>query len=305
MRPYTPSNEVPNSGFTWLTVTALVGGVAIGGVASFAGQFFYLIILFPVLMGAGGGFLQSYAVNQGKVRNPLIAGTFAILMGVIVCGTMHGGDYLSWKEKDKQSSNFTEEEIDNLLLSETGSKGFLGYQKFLAQQGVGITRGSSKVELKNEWAWGYWAIELAIISGITAFMAFAAAKEPFCENSDEWYLPKEPVGSIPKEESENFLGLIKNENFVKAGALIDPQNLSPIPNMVVHLQRSPGDRMNDYILSASKTSLDNKGNVSAKEVIQGMISPSQHAQLEQAVKANLQQNEAISDPESGTSNSLS
>jgi hypothetical protein len=136
-------------------------------------------------------------------------------------------------------------------------------------------------------------------------MAFAAAKEPFCENSDEWYLPKEPVGSIPKEESENFLGLIKNENFVKAGALIDPQNLSPIPNMVVHLQRSPGDRMNDYVLSASKTSLDNKGNVSAKEVIQGMISPSQHAQLEQAVKVNLQQNEAISDPESGTNNSLS
>lgn len=304
MKPYKPSNKVPSAGFTRLTVTALIGGLAIGGAASFIGQFFYLIVLFPILMGTGGGFLQSYAVNRGKVRNPLIAGTFAILMGAIICGTMHGGTYLTGKEKFKQASNFTEEELDNLLQDQTGSKGFLGYQKFLAQQGVGISYRSSKFELKNEWAWGYWAIELAIISGITAVMAFAAAKEPFCENSDEWYLPMESVGSVPNEESENFLNLIKNENFVKAGALIDPQKQSPVPNLVVQLQRSPGDRLNDLVLTASKTSLDNKGNVSSVEVIKGMISPSQYAQLEQAVKANLQQSTDVSDTGSGTSNSL-
>ncbi len=305
MKPYKPSNKVPSAGFTWLTVTALIGGLAIGGVTALVSRLFYLIVLFPLLMGAGGGFLQAYAVNRGKVRNPMIAGAFAILTGFVIYGTLNIGYYVAFRQEVakelKQSTGESDDTkinkiIDeNVLQIETGSTGFLGFLKFSAQQGVGITRGSSKLELKNEWAWGYWAIELAVISGITAFMAFAAAKEPFCENSDEWYLPMESVGSVPNEESENFLSLIKNENFVKAGALVDPQKQSPVPNLVVHLQRSPGDRLNDLVLTASKTSLDNKGNVRSTEVIKGMISPSQYAQFEQAVNANLQQSSDASD----------
>lgn len=305
MKPYKPSNKVPSAGFTWLTVTALIGGLAIGGATFAVSRLIYLIVLFPILMGTGGGFLQAYAVNRGKVRNPAIAGAFAILTGLVIYGTLNVGYYLAFRQdvstELKQNSGQSDDALinkiidENVLQLETGSTGFLGFLKFRAQQGVGITRGSSKLELKNEWAWGYWAIELAVISGITAVMAFAAAKEPFCENSDEWYLPMESVGSVPKEESENFLNLIKNENFVKAGALVDPQKQSPVPNLVVHLQRSPGDRLNDLVLTASKTSLDNKGNVSSKEAIKGMISPSQYAQFEQAVNANLQQSSDASD----------
>ncbi|NKB17767.1 MAG: hypothetical protein HC770_06250 [Pseudanabaena sp. CRU_2_10] len=314
MKPYKPSNKVTNAGFTWLTVTALIGGLAIGGVTALVSRLFYLIVLFPLLMGAGGGFLQAYAVNRGKVRNPMIAGAFAILTGFVIYGTLSIGYYVAFRQEVakelKQSTGESDDTKINKIIDEnvlqikTGSTGFLGFLKFSAQQGVGITRGSSKIELKNEWAWGYWAIELAVISGITAFMAFAAAKEPFCENSDEWYLPMESVGSVPNEESENFLSLIKNENFVKAGALVDPQKQSPVPNLLVHLQRSPGDRLNDLVLIASRTSLDNKGNVSSKEVIKGMISPSQYAQFEQAVNANLQQSLDVSETVSEVNDNL-
>jgi hypothetical protein len=314
MKPYKPSNKVPSAGFTWLTVTALIGGVAIGGATALVSRLFYLIVLFPILMGTGGGFLQAYAVNRGKVRNPMIAGAFAILTGLVIYGSLNASYYLAFRQEAtaelKKSTGQSDDALidkildENLLQQETGSTGFLGFLKYSAKQGVGITRGSSKIELKNEWAWGYWAIELAAICGITAFMAFAAAKEPFCENSDEWYLPMESVGSVPNEESENFLSLIKNENFVKAGALIDPQKQSPAPNLVVHLQRSPGDRLNDLVLTATRTSLDNKGNVSSSEVIKGMISPSQYAQLEQAVNANLQQSTDVPEIGSEASNSL-
>ncbi|NJM27995.1 MAG: hypothetical protein HC856_06730 [Pseudanabaena sp. RU_4_16] len=315
MKPYKPSNKVTNAGFTWLTVTALIGGLAIGGVTALVSRLFYLIVLFPLLMGAGGGFLQAYAVNRGKVRNPMIAGAFAILTGFVhLLGTLSIGYYVAFRQEVakelKQSTGESDDTKINKIIDEnvlqikTGSTGFLGFLKFSAQQGVGITRGSSKIELKNEWAWGYWAIELAVISGITAFMAFAAAKEPFCENSDEWYLPMESVGSVPNEKSENFLSLIKNENFVKAGALVDPQKQSPVPNLLVHLQRSPGDRLNDLVLIASRTSLDNKGNVSSKEVIKGMISPSQYAQFEQAVNANLQQSLDVSETVSEVNDNL-
>jgi hypothetical protein len=314
MRPYKPSNKVPNAGFTWLTVTALVGGLAIGGATFAVSRLFYLIVLFPLLMGAGGGFLQAYAVNRGKVRNPAIAGAFAILTGLVIYGTLNVGYYVAFrqevaKELKKNLGQSDEAQINqiidqNVLQQETGSTGFLGFLKLSAREGVGITRGSSKLELKNEWAWGYWAIELAAICGITAFMAFAAAKEPFCENSDEWYLPMESVGTVPNEESENFLNLIKNENFVKAGALIDPQKQSPVPNLVVHVQRSPGDRLNDIVLTGSKASLDNKGNVSSKEAIKGMISPSQYAQLEQAFKANVQQSADVAETGSEATDSL-
>lgn len=31
MKLYQPSNKVPSSGYTWLALTALIGGLAIGG----------------------------------------------------------------------------------------------------------------------------------------------------------------------------------------------------------------------------------------------------------------------------------
>jgi hypothetical protein len=306
MKLYKPSNKVPSSGYTLLALTALIGGLAIGGATFAVSRLIYLILLFPALMGAAGGFLQAYAVNRGKVRNPLVASFFAILTGLTIYGTLNAGYYLAFRhdiseELKKNLGQNDPAQVDrildeNLLEKETGSKGFLGFLKYSAQQGVGITRGSSKFELKNEWAWGYWAIELAIIEGIIAFMAFAAAKQPFCEESNEWYLPKELIGSVSQNESENFLTLVRNDNFVKAGALIDPQNQQhPIPNLLVHLQRSPGANTNDLVLTASKTSLDNKGNVSLKAAIQGLISPAQRAQIEQGVSQNTPQSSDISD----------
>ncbi|WP_019501236.1 hypothetical protein [Pseudanabaena sp. PCC 6802] len=301
MKFYKPSNKVPSSGYTWLALTALIGGLAIGGATFAVARLIYLWFLFPIAMGFGGGFLQAYAVKQGKVRSPLGATGFAVLMGLVIYGTLNAGYYLAFRQEvaEEQRKNPGQSDpnqidsfIDRELEQTTGSNGFWGYMKLRASVGESLKIGrssSSKLELKNEWAWGYWAIELAAISGIIAVMAFAAAKEPFCEESNEWYLPKTLIGSVPQSESENFLTLIKNDNFVKAGALIDPQNQFPIPNLAIHVQRSPGSNINDLILEASRTSLDNKGNVSFKLAIQGMISPAQYAQLEQALNQNLPQ----------------
>jgi hypothetical protein len=299
MKLYQPSNKVPSSGYTWLALTALIGGLAIGGGTFAVSRLIYLVVVFPIAMGFGGGFLQAYAVKQGKVRNPLVATGFALLTGLVIYGTLNLGNYLAArrdtaeeiKKSLPQSDPATIDRIidDNIL----NGQGFWGFMKVRAQEGVSIGRvarsSGSNLVLKNEWAWGYWAIELAAIAGIAAFMAFAAANEPFCEESNEWYLPKTLVGSVPQGESENFLTLVKNDNFVKAGALIDPQNQSPIPNLVVHVYRSSGASINDLILEASRTSLDNKGNVSFKVAVQGTISPAQYAQLEQALNQNLPQ----------------
>jgi hypothetical protein len=299
MKLYQPSNKVPGSGYTWLVLTALIGGLAIGGATFAVSRLIYLIVLFPLAMGFGGGFLQAYAVKMGRVRNPAIATGFGLLTGLAIYGTLNFGNYLAARQETaeeikkslSQSDLATIDRIidDNIL----NGQGFWGFMKIRAQEGVSIGRVSSssgsKVKLQNEWAWGYWVIELAAISGIAAFMAFAAANEPFCEESNEWYLPKTLIGSVSLSESGNFLTLIQNDNFVKAGALIDPQNQSPVPNLAIHLQRSPGSNINDLMLEASRTSLDNKGNVSFKVAIQGMISPSQYAQLEQALNQNLPQ----------------
>lgn len=303
MKLYKPSNKVPSSGYTWLALTALIGGLAIGGATFAVSRLIYLVVLFPIAMGFSGGFLQAYAVKQGKVRNPVIAASFALLTGLVIYGTLNAGYYLAFRreaaEEIKKSLGASDTAQVDRIIDENilENQGFWGFMKVYAQEGVGIGKAtsSSKLKLQNEWAWGYWAIELAAISGIAAFMAFAAAKEPFCEESNEWYLPKTPIGSVPLSESENFLTLLRNDNFVKAGALIDPQNQSPIPNLAVHVQRSPGSNINDLMLVASRTSLDNKGNVSSKEALQGMISPSQYAQLDQALNQNLPQTSNSSD----------
>jgi hypothetical protein len=299
MKLYQPSNKVPGSGYTWLVLTALIGGLAIGGATFAVSRLIYLIVLFPLAMGFGGGFLQAYAVKMGRVRNPAIATGFGLLTGLAIYGTLNFSNYLAARgqaaeEIKKSLATSDAAQIDRIIDENIlENQGFWGFMKISAQEGVSIGRAArssgSSLVLKNEWAWGYWAIELVAIAGIAAFMAFAVANDPFCEESNEWYLPQTLIGSVPQAESENFLTLIKNDNFVKAGALIDPQNQSPIPNLAVHLRRSPGSNMNDLILEASRTSLDKKGNVSSKVAIQGMISPSQYAQLEQALNQNLPQ----------------
>jgi hypothetical protein len=298
MKSYQPSNKVPGAGFTWMLLSSIIGGGVIGGLAHVISLLIYLIVLFPLGMGLTGGLVMANAIRQGKVRNPAIAALFGSLTGLVVYSSMHGGGYLQFrqeaaeaitKELGQTDSKQTDQLIDAYLQERTGDTGFPGYIKFAAQEGVSIGRvGSGGSNLGETGTWIYWLIEFLAIDGIIVALAYGAAKSPFCESCNEWYGDKQRIGSVNAQTSSNFRDLLKNDQFSRAGALIDPIAGTYAPNLEVYLQRCPtASPITDLVLTINSTSLDNKGNLSEKELLQGTVSASQYNKLQEAMTATL------------------
>jgi hypothetical protein len=297
MKPYQPSNKVTSTGLKWLLLSSVMGGVAIGGLTHLISLLVYLILVFPWGMGFAGSTVMVAAIRQGKVRNPAIATLFGILTGLLIYGSLHGAGYWQFKQSaseqitkelegvsDNQSNNI----IDTFLQEKTGSKSFLGYLKYKAQQGVSIGRlESTGTNLGETGTWIYWLIELAIIDITIAAIAYSTAKSPFCENGDQWYKDPEHIGIVNPQYSENFLNLLQNDRFGEAGKLLDPlQGIHPA-NLEVYLQRCPCCKFSDPILSVSSISKDTNGDLKLKQVAQGVLSLNQYNKFHEAVTQNL------------------
>ena len=298
MKPYQASNKVTSTGLKWLLLSSVIGGLAIGGLTHLISLLVYLIVLFPLAMGFAGGTVMIAAIRQGKVRNPAIATLFGVITGLVLYGSLHGAGYWQFKQSaseqitkelegvsDNQSNNI----IDTFLQEKTGSKGFLGYLKHNAQQGVSIgpLDATETTNLGETGTWIYWLIELAIIDITIAAIAYSTAKDPFCENGDQWYKHQEHIGIVNPQCSENFLNLLQNDRFGEAGKLLDPlQGIHPA-NLEVYLQRCPCCKFSDPILTVSSISKDSNGNLKLKQVAQGVLSLSQYNKFHEAVSQNL------------------
>lgn len=308
MKPYQPSNKIPSAGFTWLLLSSVLGGLTIGGLTFAVSRLVYLIFLFPLGMGFLGGALNSIAIREGKVRNPLIAACFAALTGLTIYGTVHGGEYLMFKQAASeevtkelgQTDNVqTEPVIDAFLKEKTGATGFYGYMKYSAQQGVSVGKlGSDGIQLNETFTWLYWLTEFAVIEGMIVLIAYSAAKDPFCESCNRWYADKERLGNVHPRSSEGFLNWVKNENFTQSGKLIEPLAQVNASSLEVHVQHCPCCKTSDYVLTVSRADFNSKGNLELKQVFQGMLSAYQQSQLQNALNENFSQEQIYN---SGTS----
>lgn len=284
MIPYQPSQVVPARGAVLLLLTAIVGGAVIGALGSLLANLFFLILLFPLLMGLMGGVLIAIAVRYGKIRNPLAALVAGLVIGVVIYGSMWAVDYLQFRNSAKSESvarspaaNPAEVEasIDKDLISKTGQPGFLGFMLFKAQAGVLIGRlgnGSISLNLGPVFSWIYWAIELLIILWVAALTGRGPAREPFCEACERWYRLPALLGTLGASRTKEVLGLIESNQFQKLGEEL--QSNPALPNVGVFLATCGDDCANgDAYLAARQQSRNSKGTVVLKDLSKGLISP--------------------------------
>jgi hypothetical protein len=289
IQPYKPSNKVTSSGFTWLLSAAIVSGVAIGSVAQIIALVFYLVLLFPALMGLGGGGVMAFAVRQGKIRNPTIAALFGALAGFILYGAMNGVGYWQFKQQTAQEiqqelGQLNAADIDSVrnayIKTKTGSTGFVGYLKSSAKDGVSIGKvGHKGINLGETGTWIYWLIELAIIDIMIAVIAYKAAKSVFCESCEQWYGDSTTIGGVKPAATEAFLTSIQNEHFQPAGKLLETIAPVPIPNLTVAVQCCPTCKISPVNLTVNAVSINSEGKPELKTMAQGLISLSQYSQF--------------------------
>jgi hypothetical protein len=181
--PYQPDGNAPFLG-TLLTFAGLIGaGALVGALTGFVHQWFYLVFLFPVVMGLAVGAAGMGLVKAFKLRNSLLAGLAAVLGGVTTQTAMHYVDYQRFLGQVEEKLPGTRAEL--------AAKGF-GLPQFIdfrAREGVTIGRlghGDKGINLGYYGSYVYWGLEVLLIAGIALVMLRAAAAAPFCAACSGW-----------------------------------------------------------------------------------------------------------------------
>src|SRR5687767_1597259 len=87
-RPYAPDGGATLAGAMSLIFGVVVAGAAMGYVVYLVSKAFYLIFIFPILIGVGLGWIAARVTKSGRVRNPLIGGLAGLLAAVVAMTTV-------------------------------------------------------------------------------------------------------------------------------------------------------------------------------------------------------------------------
>ncbi len=289
MRNYQPSNIAPSQGVAILAASSLVSGVTIGGATAFIGKFIYFIVLFPMAMGFATGSVLGFAVKKGKIRSPITALGLGLLCGLVTYGSLKYGQYINFqqevvtvmeREYNVTDKNLAKEQIDTILQDKTGSSGFVGFLKISAQEGITISgRGSSKITIKDNFAYFLWLIELGIVGFLAASMPFKSANEPFNEEGNDWYGEKKLVGSATEASRTEIIRLLNIDDIAGAAALLSSETDLPTPRIDVYSQSCAGVPFSDSVITVSSVSTNAKKQLERKDILTGLVSESQRSQL--------------------------
>jgi hypothetical protein len=224
--PYRPDGGFSQLGSLLAIGLSLVGGLVLGYAAWFVSQWFFLVLIFPFLIGLALGGLGRLGVRLGKVRSPFMAGLAGFCGGCVAMIAMQYFEYLQFQkdmekihpglramaadpnlgkmlmlQPDKEDKNAPDPEKAVAWLQDAVKvNDFLGYIDFSARQGVQLTstRGGGKdrgINLGYHGSYIYWGIELLIVAGVAFAMTRGAAAEPFCTACNNWKQER-PVGTL-------------------------------------------------------------------------------------------------------------
>ena len=103
-RRYTADGEGTVSSVVATLLMGMISGAFFGILASVAGYYgFYLVIIVPLLIGAGIGGVMSQGVQITKNRDPWVTAATALSASLVAITTIHVCDYFSFLNEREQT----------------------------------------------------------------------------------------------------------------------------------------------------------------------------------------------------------
>ena len=296
-KPAASRSLIPLGGWLLLILFGLVGGLLAGALVFGVSRFIYLIILFPIVMGAAAGYLIAKAVRAGKVRHAGMAALAAVVTGFIIYGAFWAGEYLAFRSdvrgvimeemgagSGEADSVAADQFVDLVLEAEVGRGGVPGFVLLSAREGMEIGRfgRGQMLNIGQTLTWIYWLVEIGLIALIAAGVAMDEAGKPFCTAHDRWYEPNELVGGVEPEQADTAMHLLQTGQYVELGEMMDPE--APAPGLAFYAASCRDCLTSEPVLTVTALSVDSRQRVKSKDLAKQAVSPQAHAALWQAVR---------------------
>jgi hypothetical protein len=268
--------------FLVVMLFAILGGILFGILVRFISNYFWLIVLFPIIVGFVAGIIYAQGIRIFRVRSAIAAALAGMLMGLLIYLTSY---YLQYREFMELLREFIASYDDPLLLEhdlfhlgapEGEELTFWHYMNLEAAEGFSIGRGGRRgIQVSGIFVWLYWIFEVGLTGLIIGGSGVEMCKRPFCEKCQDWYQSAKLLGSVAPEQMPAFGQAIEQGNYEQAGALIQPDYKGPL-RLDVYMARCKNSA-HDLVLRVDQveTTRDkaNKEKTEKKEVWRRDIAP--------------------------------
>jgi hypothetical protein len=226
---------------------SMLAAVALGWLVSFVEQWIYLILIFPLLIGAIVGVVGILAIKLGKVRSPALGGLAGFLAGCVAMLSMHYFDYLSFRAQvaedippperifvealgpaDLARLPPNEREVRKEQQRALRVQSFPTYMDYEATNGVTIQRvghgGAANdrgMNLGYVGSFIYWGVEVLIVAVVAFVLMMGAAAMPFCRECQAWKQERK-LGTLAFRPGDaGGAGLVASLGSGEVGRLLD------------------------------------------------------------------------------------
>lgn len=275
----------------WYSVPSLMqisgalaaAGIGLGVVAAFIGQYFWLIVLFPMAIGFAMGGVGTLLVNKFHIRNPWICALAGLCAGVFAMLAMH---FTNFRLHEAAIREYIEpsvlkivrgadangadvpEEIQDLIRNLRGNPAFWAavqvdsFPKFMdykAIEGVEIRgKRGRRANLGYSGTWMYWGFEIFLVAGVALALMKSASEQPYCAEAHAWK-PCQKIGP--------FLYSPEQIDLWKRGELcvLTPADDVSQPTLMIHVYPSPGQESEQPVdLFLERLTYDKNGKARTK-----------------------------------------
>jgi predicted Zn finger-like uncharacterized protein len=169
--PYRPQSGLNAVGALIMIGIIMPGAILFGFLASFIGQWFYVVLLFPGGVALGVFICGAVGVRVGKVHSPLFSGAVGLVAATLAMLAMHFFDYQRDLGKAKEANPGVEVQ----------GPGLFKYLDEKAKVGITLTgRGGGKTNLGYVGTYINFIVEYLFVAAICAGFLYSFARSPFC-----------------------------------------------------------------------------------------------------------------------------
>jgi hypothetical protein len=182
--PYRAEGGVSLARLPLFVAGVVLGGVALGALASTVGQVCYLILIFPLALGMALAGITILLGQLCHVRAPLVAGLVALVGGALALGTMH---YLDYRHTLAVVESAPGKLPTEMLRRLSDSPRFGDYLEATAGEGLTISGGETGGwNLGRLGTYAYWGVECLLVLAIAALGGASGARAPYCSACRLW-----------------------------------------------------------------------------------------------------------------------